>query len=980
MQKVGNTTYFHVSFARPRNMVLPVFSAGQVGTEGYKRALARLPALIPRDARTSHVYLLPVSSDSAPRPLDFSKDAIHFVGRLKDPGQARFQLRYPVPANARPAQAGMAPPPSWQAVDVVLSFTEAKTIPLPATKAERASERAIAVNDLQRLWAAGQASRFAVLEALAPDCSFFPFAREATGRKYRVDASAALVSRAKARPEELQRRLYDMTTSAAAIAVSLQRERLRSPYFRGTERRNIPVADVPGVDRVKRPWEEMIAGKKPAPEPLARFVPYDQYFVHFKNVPAFLEFLDLFEQWGNELTNAFEINSREYNLRNRYDKQLCVGSRGMARSIAPLVMNDLAITGSDLFFRDGTDITYIFRVVNSRLFLWTADPYLRAARREFGSRLQESRSTHRGIAIESYVTPLREISMHRAFPKDDIVVYSNSLVALRRVLDTYLGHDKRLTDSRDFQYFRTVFRHDDKREDGFFFLPSAFIRRQVGPTIKIKQRRRLEAMTSLYMTTHAALFAGWEQVGPPADIKEVLAAASLRPEQIYVPEGNPVVWDSARKRAVSDAYNTLHFATPLVELPIDRITPSEEREYKRLREEYRRHWGNFVDPIATRFTLDRGAIRIETFVLPLVNNSWYDVMRLWTQGGTIALRPSTFSSSAVFRYRAFLNAALFDAPQGKNEPEKPRQSSLGNWFSIALDDSPVFPELVKVLIRQQLETITSAELLQEASRLLLSTPLTLAVGVRDRQAFQRQLDDYEDIFQWLIGPFTLKKEQPSYRGIAITAVRFSSRSRLARLLGVNGDLTARPLFHPVLYHAIIGDGWYLSLTEASLKERIARSIARPKPMKAAKPVLASSSLYVAPAAAPHAAAALRSYLEWECHRRALANAVEWYALFRCGAIDPAATEKRKLQAALHYLGYAPISPDGGSYRYDALADQVENARHGSFLRPILHADLAPTTPVSQLLDQFRSMRVDLRFLEDGIHTMVTLERKAVKKK
>ena len=31
----------------------------------------------------------------------------------------------------------------------------------------------------------------------------------------------------------------------------------------------------------------------------------------------------------------------------------------------------------------------------------------------------------------------------------------------------------------------------------------------------------------------------------------------------------------ARAWAVSDVYNTLHFATPLVELPIDRVTEAE---------------------------------------------------------------------------------------------------------------------------------------------------------------------------------------------------------------------------------------------------------------------------------------------------------------------------------------------------------------------------------------------------------------------
>ena len=57
---------------------------------------------------------------------------------------------------------------------------------------------------------------------------------------------------------------------------------------------------------------------------------------------------------------------------------------------------------------------------------------------------------------------------------------------------------------------RTVFRADDKSEDGFLFLSDAFIRQLVGPASKIKEKRRLEALTSLYMLTNAALFTAWE--------------------------------------------------------------------------------------------------------------------------------------------------------------------------------------------------------------------------------------------------------------------------------------------------------------------------------------------------------------------------------------------------------------------------------------------------------------------------------------
>ena len=70
----------------------------------------------------------------------------------------------------------------------------------------------------------------------------------------------------------------------------------------------------------------------------------------------------------------------------------------------------------------------------------------------------------------------------------------------------------------------------------------------------------------------------------------------------------------------------------------------------------------------------------------------------------------------------------------------------------------------------------------------------------------------------------------------------------------------------------------------------------------------------------------------------------------------------------------PVSPDGSPYRYDAKYDEVVNERHGSFRKPTLKATTADASPLNFLFDQLRSVRADLRFREDGIHTVLTVER------
>ena len=51
-----------------------------------------------------------------------------------------------------------------------------------------------------------------------------------------------------------------------------------------------------------------------------------------------------------------------------------------------------------------------------------------------------------------------------------------------------------------------------------------------------------------------------------------------------------------------------------------------------------------------------------------------------------------------------------------------------------------------------------------------------------------------------------------------------------------------------------------------------------------------------------------------------------------------------------------------------------NERHGSFRKPTLQKTTAENSPLNFLLDQLKSVRADLRFREDGIHTVLTIER------
>ncbi len=959
-QQVGGTTYFRARFEKPDDCRVPAVGQWK-GSELQRRLLGRLPQLVPQDGRALAVYprvLIPdflpsvgFDADRTPVPVE----GLEFVGKVREPGKIRFLLLYATdPVLPEPPRvAGVDKGPTWAEVPIELDFDKAERLPEFTEARKRRPNRPPAHDDLEGLWASAQAARLAVLEALAPGFSFYGFACEATGRRYGVQVP--MLQREDVRDrEKVHRQLYETTTGSHAITESLQLHRMLNPAFRDRGERTIRVADLRGIDIAEHPWRKMMAGKTPSPEPLAQLVPFDNFYVHFKSIRKFIEFGEVLDQWGTNFGRAYEVTSRDYFIKERYEKQLCLRSGWQGKTFGPAVVKSLALTGSDGYLREGSDLTVIFHVTDPQLFLKGVEPFIREARKEFGGRLRESQARYHDLWLESFVTPHREVSLHRAV-LGRFVVYSNSPVALRRVIDAHQGRLKALAEVPDFQYMRTVFRLEDEREDGFAFLSDAFIRQLVGPASKIKEKRRLEALTSLGMVTNAALFTAWETGQLPADHQALLAASALRPAEIYTPEGNGVTWDAADQLAVSEVYNTLHFPTPLIELALDRVTPAEAAEYNRFRTEYINLWRRYFDPVGMRFRLTDRQVRVETYILPLIRDSHYDTLRWLAGGGTAKLDPARFGPATL------IQGTMHIAPQIKPNVKGALgrdEDWLGDWVSLQVDDTEAFAGLAEKWVHQDFYAAPATLQGDDLEAFVRNFPVTLGAHIPDVKKFARELKIWEKDNSWL-GPVT-RKYLPAYKGVDLVEVTMKGE-----------NIT--------FYHAVVGDAWYISTQEASLKRLIDHAVARREGKEPATKdedlIPVNASLYIAPSAAQKAGAALRYYLEWECHRRALPNLPIWYALYRGGLVGERTPEKDRNAAAMRFLGFVPVSPDGATYTYDARTGEVVNRRHGSWRQPHSHAGIEPASPLGRLLDQFRTMRADLRFQEDGVNTTVTIERK-----
>ena len=805
-----------------------------------------------------------------------------------------------------------------------------------------------------------QAVHLAVQEVLSADSGFFSFARAATGRKYDVPARSLLGGQAPAAGPEEHRRLYEMTTGSTALTESLAMRRLLGSSPEARDQRTIDITSIKGIDIAEHPWEKMMAGKKPDPEPLARLTPYDHYYISFKSARALAKSGNLLDEWGGLALSAFEMTSQDSQIRQRYEKQLCL-SVELAEVLGPDILKGVSVSGSDLYLREGSDVSLVFHLGNKVRFVAAAAPFIERARTAFGKGLREQQKIYRGVEIESFVTPRREVSLHRAFV-GDFAIYSNSPAALRRILDTQAGRRKAMADALDFQYMRTIFVRSEKTEDGFAFLSDAFIRQLVGPASKIQEKRRLEALTSLRLLTHGALFTSWETGKVPGNYDELLRGSRLKAGEVYVPEGKTLAWDSGRAEAYSDVYNTMHFATPLLELPMDTVTQREAKDYGLFRDEYTRLWRRYFDPVGMRSALGKdGQVRLETYILPLIQSSQYNGLRELVGNGTTRFDLSAVSPRTGFQYLMHL------APRWRGASPRAR-SPLGDWIVLRWDDGPGYRQMVNLWIRKQMGQVDPGEDWREEARVFCQLPFAVGIKIGDQQAFNQALESLKGILG------EVQRETVKYRGITLTRLRFGPDNQIS--LAMNDSKTpAKKRFEPELYHGQIDGVWYASFRVEVLREVIDRSLGRDGKEPDSKEVReVNTAVHIAPEALLTARDALNGYLEWETQRRARANLPLWEALYRGGVLTANAGREEMREAAMRWYGFVPVSPDGADYRYSRQREEVVNERHGSFTRPELHARPSEKSPLGQLLQQITSLQAELRFREDGVHTTLTIRR------
>lgn len=389
----------------------------------------------------------------------------------------------------------------------------------------------------------------------------------------------------------------------------------------------VPLDQLTGPEVPSQPRGELRAGKNPVISPLARAVPADFYFAEFRSLERLVAALDAMHPWAAFLAVQAGQDATRRDVRRRVQEQLAFEP---GRDVQALV-EQVALTGSDPFLAEGSDVTLLVQVKAEAL-----DAFRDRTRRALASAAGAAdawQTTGKVLGVDYTVvgTPDRRVSVYAAtLPAQRLHVRSNSPVALRRVLEAVLNRSgtgqavARLGDTEEFRHVRALLPAGANEEDGLVYFPEAFLRRLVGPAVQIAEARRLIGATHLHMIAHAAQLYRTQLGKAPTSLDELThsgyAPGAFNQGALASPVGGTYTLSADGTAGVCSVLGTTEFLKPCCELPVEAARADEAegyREFVRAFEKGRRAW---LAPVAMRLQTGPRHLRAEALVLAPPNS------------------------------------------------------------------------------------------------------------------------------------------------------------------------------------------------------------------------------------------------------------------------------------------------------------------------------------------------------------------------
>ncbi len=479
---------------------------------------------------------------------------------------------------------------------------------------------------------------------------------------------------------------FALFSGGRAMSENLQLDRTLPVAKPGED--SVAMDSITGITIQEIDWSELIKGANPKLDRLADNIPADQHAVFFPTFDALITMSDEMHRQGAPMLQIAEPRSENAMTSQRYERQLGLSMTGIARLLGPKMVRSVAMTGSDPYYRTGTDVAVLFEAVDPATLRTMLLAQINASAQTH-KKAKPVRGKVAGVAYTGVRSPDRLVCSYTAQVGGAVVV-TNSLYQLERLAEVAGDKTESLASLPEFTFFRNRYKLGDKDETAFVFLSDATIRRWCGPRWRIGTSRRTRDMgviAELQATQLDRLVAGKAKTGP---IYTDLPTASIGELQL-TPGG-----------VTSTVQGSLAFMTPIAELPMDRVTKAEADAYRRWRETYQRNWRWAFDPIGLRIGVDDKQLLADLTIMPLIGSTDYREAVALTAGVEFAPDDGDLHDalahgimainvkSPPMRMASGLASSMM--PNVKVEPF----SWLGEYITLYADDDPFWADLAKV--------------------------------------------------------------------------------------------------------------------------------------------------------------------------------------------------------------------------------------------------------------------------------------------
>ncbi|HEX7449315.1 MAG TPA: hypothetical protein VF306_17300 [Pirellulales bacterium] len=631
-------------------------------------------------------------------------------------------------------------------------------------------------------------------------------AREAQNRLQKNDATRGNTPFRARRNREVSD-TFDLFTGGRAVRENLQLDR---ELLLRDEKANEELVDVDSIDGItvkEIDWQPLLKGAEPELDPLARLIPADQHALFFPSFTAAIQLSDEVDRQGTPLARLAVSRSEDELVRQRYERQLCLPLSDLARLLGPQVIGTVAVTGGDPYLFTGADVAVLFEskqpAALQTLLLGRA---ALAAKDTPDARPISGEAD--GLAYSGFRSPDRRVCCYIAKLAGAVVV-TNSPAQLSRLAAVGSGAAKPLTSLDEYKFFRQRYPRGDASETALFFLSDPTIRRWCGPRWRIAASRRLRQAAVMSELT--------------AEFMDRLVSGEVKPGPIHtdLPAASGDELRLAVRQIVSEHNGTLAFQTPIIELPLDRVTQAERDAYENWRRGYQSNWRWAFDPIGLRISIAERQLGADLTVMPLIWGSDYRQLVGVSQGASIGV-------DGADRHPSLAQIALALNPESPVMQSYGRLAAgtlqgnplswVGSSVSVYADDGEFWTELAKQESPQAASDYTWKH--------LGDMPVAIYVDVANAVKLTAMMTAVRTMVDQTAPGMTLW-EPLSYRDEPYVRVGPTARAR-RDLRGAVPEAA-----RPSLYYAFSADGLLLTPCEPLLKRYLDRVLLRREPGKAA---------------------------------------------------------------------------------------------------------------------------------------------------